>query len=414
MGSSTPRVGVFHPGTQHSWQTALAFQEAGRLRWYATSVFYDAGRWPYRLEQCVPQPLSGVLHRNFTRRYHPELRVENIRQFGLWEWLESAAQRGHARRLATWANAVGNVRFCRSVIRLFEREPVDVLWGYNTSSLEVFRWAQPRGVRCILDQTIGHCIEMNAVMQAEQECDPEFFLQDYIPFSKADIARQNEELALADAVIVGSEFCAGTLVKNGCPVSKIHVVPYGYDENFFPKERPQRSLSKGRAVNFLFVGIIGPRKGIGHLLKAFAQIPSEKAGLTLVGSLDIPMATFRTYASRVNRILSLSRSEIVKHYENADCFIFPSLFEGGGIVLSEAIGAGLGIIQSSAATDVVQEGVNGLMLREVTGDRIKEAVLSVTDNHERLAAWQEASWHMRTEWTWRRYRERIVTGLWAR
>ena len=44
------RIGVFHPGTQHSWQTALAFQEAGMLGWYATSAFYDPARWPYRLE----------------------------------------------------------------------------------------------------------------------------------------------------------------------------------------------------------------------------------------------------------------------------------------------------------------------------------------------------------------------------
>jgi hypothetical protein len=35
------KVGVFHPGTQHSWQTALAFQEAGTLAWFATSIFYD-------------------------------------------------------------------------------------------------------------------------------------------------------------------------------------------------------------------------------------------------------------------------------------------------------------------------------------------------------------------------------------
>jgi len=62
---------------------------------------------------------------------------------------------------------------------LIQREPVDVLWGYNTSSLEVFRWAKKQGIRCILDQTIGHCAAMNRVMLAEQTRNPEFFPRNF-------------------------------------------------------------------------------------------------------------------------------------------------------------------------------------------------------------------------------------------
>src|SRR5258708_22537357 len=91
-----PTVGVFHPGTQHSWQTALAFQEGGTLRWLATSVFYDPRRWPHRIERFLPPPLAARLHREFSRRHSPPLHPHKIRHVGFDEWPEP----GPARRRA--------------------------------------------------------------------------------------------------------------------------------------------------------------------------------------------------------------------------------------------------------------------------------------------------------------------------
>ena len=87
------RVGVFHPGTQHSWQTALAFQEAGLLAWYATSVFYAPARWPYKLTEYVPRRIAGRLQAEFRRRYTPLLDPAKVRQFGVWEWSETILRR---------------------------------------------------------------------------------------------------------------------------------------------------------------------------------------------------------------------------------------------------------------------------------------------------------------------------------
>jgi len=167
------RIGVFHPGTQHSWQTALAFQEAGMLGWYATSAFYDPARWPYKLERCVPRKMAAQLTREFHRRHHPLLEPAKVRQFGLWEWAEAGLHRLGHHRLADYCNERGNRAFGRQTIRLIEREPVEVVWGYNTSSLEVFQWAKQRGIRCVLDQTIGHPAAQKQIMLTEQERHPE-------------------------------------------------------------------------------------------------------------------------------------------------------------------------------------------------------------------------------------------------
>ncbi|MGC9944340.1 MAG: glycosyltransferase family 4 protein [Verrucomicrobiota bacterium] len=402
------RVGVFHPGTQHSWQTALAFQEAGALGWYATSAFYDPARWPYKLERFVPGQMSRRLNREFRRRFNPFLDPAKVRQFGLWEWSEVLSGRLGIHWLQGYCNERGNRAFGRQTIRQIEREPVDIVWGYNTSSLEVFRWAKKRGIRCVLDQTIGHLKSLSDCLLEEQEKHPEFFINSFRPIAQDLIDRQNAEIAEADLVAVGSAFCARTMVENGCPPEKIRVVNYGFDESLFSSQRSQRAAAGNRALNCLFVGEVGPRKGIAYLLKAFMNIPPEKAQLTLVGNLAIPPSIFKKYADRVRHVPQVPRSEAARFFAEADCFVFPSLFEGSAIVLYEACAAGLGIIQTNRCGDGVRSGVNGLVLEEISVPALTEALEQIIDDPALLGRWQAASWAGRAERTWSNYRRNVA------
>ena len=87
------QVAVFHPGTQHSWQTATALQQLGRLEFFATSIFHQPERWPYRLERLAPGALGARLRREFGRFSHPALDPALVRTAGLAEWMERLAAR---------------------------------------------------------------------------------------------------------------------------------------------------------------------------------------------------------------------------------------------------------------------------------------------------------------------------------
>jgi len=402
------RIGVLHPGTQHSWQTALAFQESGQLAWYATSVFYTPNRWPYQLEGLLPAKAGAWLHAEFCRRYSPALDPARVRRFGPWEWLETGARRLGQDGVAGWCNVIGNRSFCRQVIKLIEREPVDLVWGYNSSSLEVFQWAKQRGITCVLDQTTWHAASQNRVALEEQGRNPEFFEESYRPLDPEWIGRQDQEMAAADFVVVGSQACARTMLQNGCPPDKIHLIPYGYDSTMFPRTPPDRLPTGGRPVQFLFVGEVGPMKGVAYLLRAFQAIDPLKAKLTLVGRLAIPRETFKHYASHVTHQPQVPRQAVARYFTGADCFIFPSLFEGGGRVLYEARGAGLGIIQSERCGDGVQASKNGVMLAEVSAASVQTVVEQVTAAPEVLEAWQTASWTLRKRRTWSVYRQALA------
>ena len=302
--------------------------------------------------------------------------------------------------LADYCNERGNEVFGRQTIRLIQREPVDVVWGYNTSSLEVFQWAKKRGIRCVLDQTIGHPAAQNQVMLAEQERHPEFFIKAYHPFDQPAIDRQNAEMAAADLVVVGSEFCARTMVENGGPSEKVLVINYGFDESLFPTRPPLRAPAGNRPTSAMFVGEVGPRKGLAYLLEAFLNIPANEAQLTLVGRLAIPPATFKRVFDRVRHVPQVPRSEVARYFAEADCFVFPSLFEGSAIVLYEACGAGLGIIQTDRCGDGVRDGQNGLVLREISVPGLTEALELIVANSGQCERWQAAAGAGRGERTW--------------
>src|SRR5258706_1618335 len=123
---SQEHIGVFHPGTQHSWQTAYAFQEVGALRWYATSVFYDPGKWPYRVESVMPGWLAHRIHNEFARRSWAALDVQKVRQLGVAEWIEAGLYRIRVRSSVHAVNRIGKERLCAILSKLIVNEPASV------------------------------------------------------------------------------------------------------------------------------------------------------------------------------------------------------------------------------------------------------------------------------------------------
>lgn len=384
------RVGVFHPGSQNAWQRAYAFQEVGQLGWFATSAYFQPDHAPVRLAATVPGAAGYRLRRQLLKRWFPPLDPARVRRMGSIEFGELALRRLGLSDAAGRINRWGNRRFAAPVIELLRREPVDVVWGYNSSSLEVFEWAKRQGLTCVLDQSIGHPAAENAVLLAERDRHPAFFPPDFAGHDNAWIARNDAELALADRVIVGSAAAARTLTERGVPGRKIHVVPYGYDETVFPPPA-ERPPVRNRPLSVLFVGTVGARKGMAYLLPAAARLPASIARITLVGRLDMPTTTFARYAQYVHHVPQIARADVLRHFQAADLFVFPSLFEGGGIVLAEALGAGLGILQGPESGVGARDGVDGRVMPRLDAAALADAIADIARNPAELVAWQAAA-----------------------
>jgi glycosyltransferase involved in cell wall biosynthesis len=406
------KVAVFHPGTQHSWQTARALQELGKLEWFATSIFYQPERWPYVLER-LPSPLGPRLHREFRRFSAPALDPALVRTSGIAEWLERLAIRAGFHRVAGWLDATGNRRFGRALARSLRSPAPFALWGYNASSLDAFLVAKREGRLCVLDRTIGDWRSYNLAMDALEDRYGDWFVAGERRQGAAVVERESAEHELADRILVGSEFAAGAVrqfAEGPAIAAKVEVLEYCYDDLLFGALPAPSPMPAGRPVRFLFLGQAIPRKGIHLALEAISRFPPNEAELTIVGALKIPPGVFSPYADRVRYLPTVPRAEVPALMAAHDVLLFPTYFEGAGLVLYEALAAGMALIQSDRASIAVTPET-GVLLESLTSDALVAAMHLAVSDRARLNEWRANAQRSARRYTFEGYRNRIAALL---
>ncbi|WP_144097236.1 glycosyltransferase family 4 protein [Croceicoccus sediminis] len=405
----TDDVLVFHPGTQHSWQTALALQHLGRLRVYATSIFEKADAWPYRAVRYLPEGLAAKARSEFARFSHPAIDPDKVLTFGWHEWAERVARRAGLDGLAREIDRIGNAAFGRRVAKFAAGQGDFALWGYNGSSLCSFRAASGR--KTIYDRTTPSLRKVNAAIDEIEERFPQWIAEPGQRYSQQRIDLEDEEQALADVIVTGSEFARDSVIADDPALTgKLRVLPYCYDEALFGQLPEVIGVGRDEPVRFLFVGGISARKGVHLLIEALAGLTDSAATLTLVGRMDLPEAAFAPFANRVTHIPAVPRSAIPAIMRQHHAFVFPSFYEGGGIALYEALASGLALIQTPNASHAV-DGGTGIMLDCLDVESVRDAMLRVVDDRDLLNGWREAAPKRAEAFTFTRYRDGIASLL---
>lgn len=170
------------------------------------------------------------------------------------------------------------------------------------------------------------------------------------------------------------------------------IIPNGIDFNRFaaPEIRPIARFNDGRP-NILYVGRLDKRKGFRNLIRAFPYIKQEipDARLLVVGAFDDDdKAPFIRYA-RTHRLRGVhfvgyvSRQELPRYYRTAQLFCAPSTgFESFGIVLLEAMAAGLPIVASDIMgyRQVLTNGKEGLLVPPENPAALAQAGINLLSN----------------------------------
>ncbi|MCK1353552.1 glycosyltransferase [Bradyrhizobium sp. CW7] len=401
-------IGVFHPGTQHSWQTARALQSTGQLGWYLTSIYWQPDRFPYKLANAMPRSMRKRAEYEFSRYHHPDLDPSKVHATNSFEWWRRAASRAGSRGLATILARLSDASMGPPVAKLARRHPVRAVWGYDNVALEGFLAAKKGGALCVLDRTVGHPTVYNRIMDEVYEQYREFFVSDEYKKRSWVIDRVNREHELADLVLVGSDFCKSTLLDpdvQSISNEKLRVLPYCYDNVFFFNGRI-RKREAGRPVRFLFTGQAGPRKGIHLVLRVFEKLPLNAATLTIVGSLEIPKEVFARYRDRIDYHPTVPRDQVRSFMERSDYLVFPSYFEGAALVINEAMAMGLGVIQS-ARTHVPQPN-SPLVMKEVSEAELTRCVHTAIDQIHLLEELSVDGIERAREFTFDAYAQRVT------
>jgi glycosyltransferase involved in cell wall biosynthesis len=180
-------------------------------------------------------------------------------------------------------------------------------------------------------------------------------------------------------------------------------IPYYCDLSAF-FAMPRRARKDGQVV-FLFCGQMIARKGVDLLLTAFQRLGSA-ARLLLVGreaelpALIAPLPA--TVRERITYAGFQAPEDLPKFFGQADVFVLPSRYDGWGVVVNQALGAGLPIIcsdQVGAGYDLVEENVNGR--RFPTGDAaaLADSMQHFVTHPTHCDTWGEVSRRRAQHWT---------------
>ena len=190
-------------------------------------------------------------------------------------------------------------------------------------------------------------------------------------------ASERRALAATSLVVVTSRATAVALMRYGVGPDRIVVVEPGTDR------APLASGSQGAPLHLLCVAALIPRKGHEVLFRALAMMPSLEWRLTCVGSLKRDPSTAERLRVRLrsdgleNRVTfpgEVSAATLAALYDGADLFVLPTLHEGYGMAVAEALARGLPVV--STATGAIAD--------LVSRDAGTDSAASASDDDARL------------------------------
>jgi len=395
-----------HPtGNTFSRAAALAFLEAGWLSEFHTCVSWNTSSpfssfvpasWtaqlnrrsfsdlPYSIQHCYPWRellrLSGIASR--------------------FPWL-SRHERGPLSIDAIYRS------FDRHVsARLLDSRQLRAVFSYEDAALQTFQAAQKLGLRRFYDLPIGYWRSGHEIFEEECELQPEWACTlTGLADSPAKLERKDQELQLADLVVVPSAFVRTTLLAHSATSGPIAVLPFGSPQAL---AFPSRTCSTG-TLRLLFVGSLGQRKGLSYALDAVAALGSQ-VSLTLIGRITAPNC--RPLISALEHhhwIETLAHDQILEQMRHHDVLLLPSLFEGYALVISEALSQGLPIITTanSGADPIIRDGIEGFIVPIRDSQAIADRVQNLVDNRDQLAVMRQACLCRATEFNWPFYQHAL-------
>jgi len=395
-----------HPcGNPNSFNAALAHWEKGKLNalcipWLPT---------PAQLNFLEKVPACENLARQLRRRCHPPLleapRIEG--RSGEWSrMLRRAMMRSQFNNRKKSEEA--NQWLMRTMKNECHKSSVTSVHSYEDCSLWTFEEARKLDKPCIYDMPIGYYPAwqdmQKSLMYKYRDWLPRncFRMKEYVP-----ITRKTREMEMADIVLAPGSFVLKTIEQ--FLEKKIYIAPYGVDSvSWFPSHS---NKSKG-PLKFIFAGHISVRKGIPLLFHAWENADIPDAKLILAGSWQLAERKKMEIPDNVSFAGHCSPEKLLSYFQQSDVFVFPSYFEGFGMVITEAMASGLPVLASDAtvAADILDDSC-GMVFQRGNSEQLIEGLRYFSNNRDHLPAMKKAARQKAETLSWTKYRQKVSEAV---
>ena len=239
---------------------------------------------------------------------------------------------------------------------------VDVVHGWPLGSIRTIRTAKRHGIPVVLERPNAHTAYAYEEVERENR-DVGIVLPDNHDHEvdPKRLALEESEYAEADYLLCPSDFVAKTFLDRGFEKSKLVRHQYGYDLSRFNPHAPNGAPHDGLVM--IYAGVVEPRKGLHHALKAWLASGAQEKGTFMVCGGFIP-----GYADLLEPMLSHPSVKVMGHrtdlpdlMRQSDLFVLSSVEEGSALVTYEARGSGCVLLVSDASGAVCEHMQNGLI-----------------------------------------------------
>ena len=278
---------------------------------------------------------------------------------------------------------------------------IDIIHVWNTGALETLKAAKKLGIPAVLERPNAHTRFAMEVVQ--EECDR---LGVALPpghehaFDRKKLAKEEEEYTLATRLLCPSDFVVKTFLERGFAKEQLIRHIYGYDEKvYYPgNQRPDPK----QGLTMLFVGVCAVRKGVHFALEAWLKSPASKSGTFLIAGEFLPayqekLATMLAHPSV--QVLG-HRNDVADLMRKSDLLVLPSIEEGFGLVITEAMGSGCVPLASEACTEICSHMKTGLVHRIGDVETLAQQITLLHEDRALLEKLRAASLKTAPEVTW--------------
>ena len=368
-----------------------------------STIAIHAKYYAFRLAEGLSA--AGVLDKIYT--IYPRFKIrdykikpEEIKSLWPLGAMKYVGRRLHSRNIENIAS-----EYLDDFTALILRNPGGrwIFTGFSGYSEKSLIRAKKLGAVTLVERACPHIDEQEEIMREEKSL---LLKKKISPEKNRVYERMKREYEIADYIVVPSRFSKESFLRKGFLESKLLLTHLSNEKNILFRE----SKTFPEQFTALCIGGHFYRKGIFYLLKAWEKLALKNA--KLIVKTEIPDEFRGLYNIPNTEIIGrhVSDEEINELYGKATIFVLPSVDEGFGMVVVEAMRAALPVIvtENVGAKDIIQEKREGFVIPIRDIDAISERIMFFYKNPEEVKKMGSAALLKSKEYTPKKYSDRVI------
>lgn len=405
---------IANPGVgPHIQATIKAYQENQLLHTFYTTLYHKPGSaFDDSLNKFAPW-----LHKQLQRRTLKNTEGFAIKSISGYEFFRIISGKMLSSVLTDLIWEWGELAFDKWVARQLNTQ-LQWIHGYEHCSLATLQQAKKLGITSFYEQPSQHFSFFEKIAKQQLQYYPELksiettLLIDHK--SEKRNQRREQELEVCDYIICNSKFTAKTLADAQVSAEKIITIPLAFPtpvKSILEKTNPAKTI-------FIYAGNQNLRKGTHILYKAWQKcnFNSDQAELWLVGSNQLPLTVRAGLGNEVKFTPNIPHQDLLKLFLQADILVLPTLCDGFGMVITEAMAQGLPVITTynSGGPDIITEAKNGFLLEAGNIEQLASKLKWCVENRNQVKTMGANALAKAASYPWANFRKQLIKEITSR